>query len=308
VYTHYLIQALKDDRGTADLDRDGLVDVAEAHDYAQDRTIRHTGGLQVPRAEYRIVGREAIFLSGDPSRRSKAENALISGYNGLLASARLLVDGQSRGSLPSVHAITPGRHRIEIQTTDGRTIYAEKMTVQAGEHVQVEDLMKPDPTVWTVMGGAVVTQGAESLPFIAPELEVGWRPGVRGRWQPGLNVRTMVGASTRDLDTAQNRGGAIPSFGGYIGYRLTKRLSFGPELEAGLMARSYTAASDQQRYSELAPALLPGLRAEWRISTGKRRGAGDAIVRYDVRALPLPGEQGLTLSTIHGLSLGAAFR
>lgn len=304
VYTHYLLQALQSDRGTADLDRDGLVDVTEAHDYAQDRTIRHTGGLQVPRAEYRIVGREAIFLSGDPSRRTKSENALVSAYNGLYASARLLVDGQSRGSLPSVHAITPGKHHIEIQTTDGRTIYAEKLTLKAGEHLQVEELVKPEPSVWTVQAGAIVTQGSPSLPLAAPEVELGWRPGVRGRWQPGLNLRAMVGASTRDLELASNQGGVMPTIGGFIGYRVHDRFAVGPELDAGVLTRSYLAG-EGARYSDVAPALLPGLRAEWRVPAGR---AGDAMVRYDVRVLPLPGSDGWTASAVHGLSVGAAFR
>ena len=70
VYTHFLIEALREGRGSADLDRDGLVDVVEAHNYAMDRTFRYTGGAQMPRAEYRITGREKIYLSGDPEQRS----------------------------------------------------------------------------------------------------------------------------------------------------------------------------------------------------------------------------------------------
>ena len=63
VYTHFLIQSMTEQREAADLNRDGLVDVTEAHDYARDYTIRHTGGMQVPRAEYRIVGKEEIYFT-----------------------------------------------------------------------------------------------------------------------------------------------------------------------------------------------------------------------------------------------------
>ena len=37
VYTHFLIDALTKSRGSSDLDKDGLVDVAEAHEFARDR-------------------------------------------------------------------------------------------------------------------------------------------------------------------------------------------------------------------------------------------------------------------------------
>ena len=73
--THSPHQALTHHSDTADLNADGLVDATEAHDFAQDKTVKHTGGLQVPRAEYHIVGREAIYLSGDPERRKNAEHA-----------------------------------------------------------------------------------------------------------------------------------------------------------------------------------------------------------------------------------------
>ena len=150
VYTHYLIQALTHHSDTADLNADGLVDVTEAHDFAQDKTVKHTGGLQVPRAEYRIVGREAIYLSGDPERRKNAEHALISAYQGLLTSARLLIDGR-RGALPRVIAVEPGRHRVEVQTSDGRTIGKTIATFKAGEHVQVERLLGPQTDRWTLL-------------------------------------------------------------------------------------------------------------------------------------------------------------
>ena len=84
-----------------------LVDVAEAHDFARDRTMQHTGGIQVPRAEYRIVGREEIYLAGNPLERSAAEQALLSACDQLLAQARLLVDGIPRGEFPGLLAVQP---------------------------------------------------------------------------------------------------------------------------------------------------------------------------------------------------------
>lgn len=315
VYTHFLLQALRGDRGTADLDRDGLVDVAEAHDYAQDRTIRHTGGLQVPRAEYRIVGREAIYLSGDPTRRAKAENALVSAYNGLLASARLFVDGQSRGALPGVVAIEPGTHHLEIQTADGRTIYAERVNVTAGQHLQVEDLMAPRSTRFTVQLGAVASHGADALAPLAPEIEVGVRPGVRGRWQPGAHLRvSAAGSDTPDWDLAYDADSrastnTLMMVGGFMGFQPHDRITLGPELEAGLRWRRIVceacASVTPLTEDDLSFQGALGLRAEWAIPTGTR---ADLTLRYDARALPIRAEQDrVEVGIVHGLAVGGSF-
>lgn len=317
VYTHYLLSALGDSRSEADLDGNGLVDVTEAHDFAQDRTIRHTGGLQVPRASYDIVGREVIYLSGDPGDRTRAERALISGYDGLLASAQLLIDGRTRGSLPNVIPIEPGSHKLEIQTPDGRTLHAERITVSAGEHLQIEELVQPPETVWTVAAGAVVSLNTESLPLVAPDFEVGLRPGVRGRWKPGVHLRASIGSTTQDFGpspdgvTARAQGW-MPSVGGSVGYQLRDNLLVGPQLELAAVQRRRGCVSDLitcEWTSKTTPTVLPGLRAEWTVPMGK---AGDAMVRYDVRAVPLYEASGDGALQAHvaitqGLSVGAAF-
>jgi hypothetical protein len=313
VYTHYLLQAMTGDRGSADLDRDGLVDVTEAHDYAQERTIRHTGGLQVPRAEYRIVGRESIFLSGDPSNRVRAENALVSAYNGLLASARLFVDGQSRGALPGVVAIEPGRHHIEIQTSDGRTIYAERVTMSAGQHLQVEDLMEPESAQVTVALGAVAGHSSDSLATWSGELEVGYRPAVRGDWRPTLYARVPLGQGRAPSDSTLPATVFMPSAGLFLGVQAHERVLVGPELEAVLYMRNVTcdacASIEAPQYTDWSGTVAPGLRAEVVLAETK---AGDVTARYDVRALPFRMEQDdapttWTVGVAHGLSLGAAF-
>lgn len=314
VYTHYLLQALTEDRGSADLDRDGLVDVTEAHDYAQERTIRHTGGLQVPRAEYRIVGRESIFLSGDPSQRVRAENALVSAYNGLLASARLLVDGQSRGALPGVVAIEPGRHHIEIQTSDGRTIYAEKVTVSAGDHLQVEDMMQPESAEVTVHVGAVASQGgADALAPFGGELEVGYRPAMRGDWRPMVYGRVPVSRGVVQGQSSTAGTYVMPSVGVFLGYQVHDRVRVGPEVEGVASIRSFDCdlctEGLQGPKADVIPTVAAGARLELELAQTK---AGSVSARYDVRALPFydersDGTTAWTAGVLHGLSVGAAF-
>jgi hypothetical protein len=53
VFTHYLLKALK---GEADSDRDGLVTVREAYDYAYERTNAETGGGQHPQIHGKAEG------------------------------------------------------------------------------------------------------------------------------------------------------------------------------------------------------------------------------------------------------------
>jgi uncharacterized caspase-like protein len=174
VYTHFLLGALTDARATADLDRDGLVDVSEAHEYARDRTIAYTGGLQVPRAEYRIVGREEIYLSGRASERSAAEQALISAYDRVLDGARLLVNGIPRGALPGLYAVEPGAQLIEVQTEDGRTLVRDRVQVRAGARLPIEDMVRRnDPTV-ELLGGAAWQGGTDLVHATHASAQVAW--------------------------------------------------------------------------------------------------------------------------------------
>jgi hypothetical protein len=161
VYTHYLVDALSTSRAQADLDGDGLVDVSEAHAYAHDRTIGRTGGLQVPRAEYRVAGREEIFLSGAAGARGAAERAIVSAYDEILRRAKLLVNGTARGELPGTFAVEPGRHVIEIQSAEGSTIARRAMVVRAGERVRLEEMVRDRGPRVGVLGGATLVAGSD---------------------------------------------------------------------------------------------------------------------------------------------------
>lgn len=174
VYTHFLLEALTTARTSADLDGDRLVDVGEAHNYARDHTIAYTGGLQVPRAEYREVGREAIYLSGRATERSRAELALVTAYDHLLERTRLLVNGTPRGALPGLYAIDPGMQTIEVQTEDGRRLLKERVRVAPGERLAVEQLVRASEASLSVLGGASWTGGTELLHPVHGGVELVW--------------------------------------------------------------------------------------------------------------------------------------
>lgn len=142
VYTHYLMQALGDRMDESDLDRDGVVSVVEAHQYARDHTISHTGGAQVPRALFREVGREDIFLSGGDDSLWAAEKGLLTSYGRLLAQCRIRVDGQPRGSLPRTIPVEPGVHRVEVVAPgSGEMLVQRTVRVLPGQSLSVDALV-----------------------------------------------------------------------------------------------------------------------------------------------------------------------
>ena len=310
VYTHFLIKALTSGASTADLNGDGLVDVTEAHDYARDGTIRHTGGLQVPRAEYRIVGREEIYLAGNPSMRRRAEKAILTAYDGLLTSARLLVDGQARGHLPDLVAVDPGSHHIEVQTADGRSLGARTVRVRAGQTLLVEDLIAPDRDRFTVLAGGTASHGpaADASAIYTGELELGWQPWPTAKVvTPTFYTRASLGSGTLAyLDESPVLGGQV-GLGAFAGFGLTDAIALGPELEVLGNWRSYTVNGQDQFQPMLTGAA--GLRLSAEVPLGR---ATALAVRYDLRAIPVQRVVADTAqwqaTFTHGLALGLQFR
>lgn len=310
VYTHYLIEALTEERGSADLDRDGLVDVTEAHDWARDHTITRTAGIQVPRAEYRIVGREEIYLSGDPQRRSRAEQALLAACDELLAGAKLLVDGIPRGAVMGLTPVEPGRHLIELQDADGRSIARGRVDLEAGNTWSVENLLRDDRAARPYVAlGAMVRHGEGEGAFhpYSGELELGLLdPSAGARWGSGVHLRVsgMEGPIAEQPIAAK---AGLPVFtgelglGGMVGWRWGG-LHLGPEAELLVPVRAFTNETGAHRQATLTGAL--GARAAWVLPVGER----GLLVRYDARYAPFEHDTSWTSLWHHGLAVGIAAR
>ena len=319
VYTHFLLDSLTSGRADADLDGDGLVDVVEAHDYARDHTIRHTGGLQVPRAEYRIVGHEEIYLSGDPDRRTDAEQALLTACDEILAKARLLVDGTPRGAMPGLTPLAPGRHRIELQGADGSVLARKTVHLEAGATLPVESLLDGSrASTFTVGVGTVASTGAAQPWFhpVTPELEVQWLEPVQlgSRLRPALHFRT--GGWRGYVDEQSDVSGAMPitagttALGASLGLRLHD-LSLGPQAELLTPWRVFEdyvqttdpaadAAVATRRQLQVTGAL--GARALWTPQVG----AQVLSLRVDTRWAPYVMDAERLGMWHHGVSLGWA--
>ncbi len=187
VYTFFLLQALGERSLDADLDGDGVVTVVEAHEYARDHTIAHTGGSQVPQAMFREVGREDIFLTGTEDALLAAESGLLTSYSRLLAECRLRVDGTPRGVLPRTVPVAPGLHRIEVvEPRSGRLLVQRTVHVAAGRSLSVDALAdeRRAERLWSVAGGVgavgVVGPYASSYPRLSLGPDISFRTRFRG--------------------------------------------------------------------------------------------------------------------------------
>lgn len=211
VYTHFLIDALTAARGRADLDTDGLVDVMEAHQYARDRTMTWTGGLQIPRAEYRIVGREEIFLGGSESLRTSAERALIAACDAVLARAKLFVNGTPRGELPGVYAVDPGVQVVEVKAPDGRTLLRESVALAAGETLPIESMMRSRESTVSVLAGVAFHAGNDAVLPFGGTMQAVWGNPVRlaGPWRTEVQASIVMARGLSPVEQVDQTSGLV---------------------------------------------------------------------------------------------------
>lgn len=285
VYSHFLVEALE---GAGDMDGDGLVEVVEAHDWARDRTLEYTGGAQVPWAETTTVGREAIYLSGDPARRRRAEHAIVVGLEALPADAILSVDGIARGAGP----VEPGRRTLEVSSGD-TALATLHVRVDDGERIDIGDLVDRRRTALTLSVGPTVTVASPALPLAGAALHLDWLPHDVTGGRPAATFDVAGAYGSVDGVERPFPGGTL-----LVGARWQwgDRLAFGPTLSGGLLwrvPRSPVGPSDDPWSTttpapQAAPALAPGL--DLHVDVDRVR------VSVDPRVLWFPFEGGSTVN------------
>lgn len=286
VYTHFLLESLSGARGTADLDGNSLVDVVEAHNYARDRTIAYTGGMQVPRYEYRNVGREEIYLSGRATQRSAAEQALISAYDRVLEKARLLVNGIPRGELPGLYAVEPGPQTVEIQTSDGRTLAKRRVNLSAGRRLELEELVAGNRSAPELLIGATAHTG-HWFNTVQTSAAVAWvRPfPVAGAWRPDLHLSGSYasGAFPNGIEGQSGSIGAGVTWGVVVGPAW-----FGPGADLRVPIRA--SSEEAPQYTVTGAGMLSA-------GAGVPVGGHQSLqLRVDAEVLPLPHLGGLDVT------------
>jgi uncharacterized caspase-like protein len=309
VYTHFLIEALTSARSDADLDGDGLINIAELHEYARDHTMNYTSGVQVPRAEYRLVGHDEIYLAGDPSLRGMAERALLSACDEILAKARLLVDGVPRGTLPGVTPIDPGRHNVKVTTPAGDTLVNRSVKFDAGSTVPVEGLLEEAKGRWALLGGYGIRNGPAAdqheLPGLA-ELElIRTQPFTTPYWfVPSAQVRVGYGRGQFPDAKEPGLGSSLELSGGLtLGARMGPVI-VGPMADVGVRGRlEVPGETGQDRQGGATYAVGGSAMAIW-------SGASpDMVFRYDFRTswASYGDEAEANHLFQHGIAIGAMF-
>jgi uncharacterized caspase-like protein len=307
VYTHFLIESISDGAREADLDGDGLVDVTEAHDWARDKTMTYTGGLQTPRAEYRIVGREDIYLAGNQATRTAAEKALITATDSLLASAHVLVDGQPRGVLPELVAIEPGAHTIEIRDAQGRTLAKRVKHVRAGETLMVEDLMPDTRPSVEALGGALLRHGpgVDAWHPGAAEIELRMRrPDMGPRWlEPDLHARLNGWTGEVAAESVPVSAGGFSLGAGVSARSQRLPVTLGPAVDGLAQWRrfeDFDSSGQLVQHAQLRPTVALGGTTALRVPVGDRY----LVARYDLRWVPYSYGDQDTSYLQHGLAIG----
>ena len=279
VYTHFLVEALT---GTGDADGDGLVEVMEAHAYARDRTLAYTGGSQVPWAETVAVGRDTLFLTGDPADRRTAEHALLAGLEALPQGAVVTVDGVPRGAGP----MQSGVRRIEV--TDGtERLLSTRLRVGPGDRIALSaHVARRRAMPYVAVGGVSVLDPLWFGPG-GVSLAVGLAPRDASGARPEVGVRSTfaamrAGEETVPVGVLTVEGAWTAAFGA---------VAVGPSLGAGLGWRLFDEPGPQA-----SPLVAPG-------AVG-RLGQGPLFAELTARALVFRGDGRLVGIPAFGASFG----
>jgi uncharacterized caspase-like protein len=307
VYSHFIVSGL---RGEADLDADGLVDVRELRLWARDQTMAYTGGAQVPWSHETQVGWGEIFLSGDPSSRREAEQAILVGLEALPDQAEISVDGQHRGA----GTLVPGEHELVIHL-DGVVIGAGKVQVIAGERLDVSQVVGQGvPLDNLIQAGLDPAVYAKATPP-AVRKPVRWQLGLAASQTRSADIVPPFGAGLaawRSPDSAGARIawglsgswglGPVPPLGGQfpvasaqakVGVWWGEAWTFGPSLGLGALWRH------PPRGHQLGPFLAPGLSVQRRL--------GPWFISIEGELPMVLMDSGLRATPSWGLAFGRSF-
>lgn len=136
VYTHYLIQGLRQD-----LNKDGAVSITEAHQYSAQKTYQHTKGRQRPSATLELLGADPIIVDGQLGDTTKASlYSLIGRFSKLLVE----VDDKPMGSLEKGILVPKGRVKLTLKDPDNKQVVSQRVVrFEAGREYSVANFLVP---------------------------------------------------------------------------------------------------------------------------------------------------------------------
>ena len=206
-FTHHLVSGL---RGAADTSGDGKITLAEAYQYAFQRTVSATAsttiGTQHPGYDYRMSGQGDLVLS-DLSHRTAALD-LPHGFQRMLVQedARDQVLAEVPADTASRIALPPGRYTIRAWR-DRQTLVAH-VNLLAGEvrAIGVDELKASAQTVALAKGGATRRTLGITL-VLGGGVDEGFAAGVPVHGAVHLGVRSAAPSGwTTDVLVSTGRG------------------------------------------------------------------------------------------------------
>ncbi len=256
----------------------------EAHGWARDQTLIHTGGAQVPWVESVLVGRQELYLSGDASRRVALEEALLQGLEILPEGTSVLVDGTPRGAGP----LAPGPHHIEVRHGD-TVLLSAKRRARVGQSLDLGTWTLSRRSRTELALGIAASPDRAWLGSTAGVVDLRVAPFDRGgaRWMWGASARTG----------AYSEGGrARPA--GTLSANAWWALSAGPVLFGPLLGAGVAWRLPETSGAQAAPLIAPGVELR------TRPGAQFAALQATVPVF----EGGGQLVVVPGLSLSMGWQ
>jgi hypothetical protein len=133
VYTHFLLEGMRQER-------DGVVTITDAHEYAAQKTYEYTGGRQRPSAILELLGADPIVVRG----RAESGGARLYSLMKRFAPLRVFVDDQPKGALEKGLSVPTGKVRLRLEDPESGLVVADRaMTFRAGKEYSVADLLTP---------------------------------------------------------------------------------------------------------------------------------------------------------------------
>jgi hypothetical protein len=328
VFTHFLVSAL---RGSADVDADGTVTLAEAYTYTYRQTLMRTGArsaLQHPVLAVDLVSAGDVGLTHPAGASATLEVPAGAERYLVFALPSASVVGEVSGDSALRLAVPPGRLLVARHAGGGVGIATLDLSWGGERRLQAGDFRPVSREEFVRRGGHIDVYPRR----IEPRVGLEWMPGSERTWgeRVGAALATTVGSIDLELDISYV-GGSVETAGftgseravaggSSVGLRtfwgpLTLTTSVGVELRYAWqqLARADSArlqaaglpAHEDRGYGSFAPGI--GLRIA--VPLGDRV-AGDVGVsaRADVRReLDAPGDASTRLRPLVLSSLGIEY-
>jgi len=320
-FTHHLVAAL---RGVADTSADGLVSLAEAYQYAADRTVASTvatmGGVQHPTYLYELKGRSELVLTRPGRSQGLAAVRLEGagqyffrqgGRDGpIVLEAGISHEARTARLVPGAYFV---QHRLPDRLREARVVAEEGRPLElanaAWSVVELDQLVRKGDggsPAWTLSGwGAAAASLLEGYPF-----------SPAGAVQVSLDTAALTLDAQVELAhvgfTEESFEHRLTTLAMRVGARKVFdverfSLSGGVRLGASYVDQRFFGRT-APRLWQVVPQLDTVLRADLHLPRGFFVGVEAGVRASRVRVLPLVGQEAVRTPVTPMFAAGTGMR